>query len=108
MSDHRIIQNERRINFTCTNRGFETNLQKGKTHARRRAKGSVFRSPLVTTDDRYTLWLEHAINQRTRQQTYWLMWYDPNGVPTIPASSVIDATEIRELGKRLCDFVEIP
>jgi hypothetical protein len=36
-----------------------------------------------------SLWLEHVSDRKEAGANYyWFMWYDPNGWPTIPASSI--------------------
>ncbi len=109
MLDKRIIQNGRSVDFTCSNRLFETDINKGKPHGVGQggvahALGSVFDAPLVSHGG-YTLWLEHAINRKDQSEKYWLMWYDPNGIPTIPLSSVMDRADIQEMSRQLSSFV---
>lgn len=93
--------------FTCSNKRFHTDITKGERHGLRKARGSVFPQPLVSSDSGYTLWLEYVVDKKEKGETFWLMWYDPNGSPTIPMSSVISADKIREMTSRLAGFIEI-
>ncbi|HUZ72960.1 MAG TPA: hypothetical protein VMU87_08235 [Stellaceae bacterium] len=102
-TDHRIDQNGQRLNFTCENRRYLTDINKGKPHGAGFAKGSVFDSSLITHGS-YTLWLEHVLEKGTGAETYWLMWYD-GGRPTIPLSGVLDKSEIQEMSRQLASFV---
>jgi hypothetical protein len=92
--------------FTCSNHGFQTNTAKGERHGPRKAAGSVFGQPLVSSNG-YTLWLEHVTEKKTGKETFWLMWYDPKGSPTIPASSVISEDQVEELKRRLSTFIDL-
>ena len=49
--DHRIDQSGQRLNFTCSNSRFQTDVAKGKPHGDGLAKGSVFDGPLVSHDE---------------------------------------------------------
>lgn len=96
--------------FTCSNRRFYTNTAKGKRHGRGRAAGSVFGQPLVSSNG-YTLWLEHVIERvkgrAQGKETFWLMWYDPDGSPTIPMSGVISVDQVKEMASRLSTFIDL-
>ncbi len=105
MRDHRIQNNGQRLDYTCENRRFRTNVaMNAETGARPRAPASVFRGPLIDHDG-YSLWLEHVIEIATGERCYWLMWYDANGWPTIPLSGVLDRSEIPTMAGRLASFV---
>jgi len=66
--------------------------------------GSVFEEPLVPGD--YSLWLEYAVDTKTDSETFWLMWYDADGSPTIPLSGVISAGQVRDMASRLATFIK--
>ena len=53
----------------------------------------------------YSLWLEHVEEISTKDEVYWLMWYDGNGMPTIPMSGIFDKDELSEMTKQLASFV---
>ncbi len=93
--------------FTCDNLGFQTNTQKGMSHGLGKAKGSVFKKPLVVSIDGKTLWLEHVIDKKNHSETFWLMWYGSDGSPTIPMSGVISADQVKEMASRLADFIKL-
>lgn len=86
--------------FTCSNQRYNTDIDHGEPHATADALGSVFREPLVDNGG-YTLWLEHVIDRKHGSRTFWLMWYDRDGSPTIPASGVVSLEQIGEMASRL-------
>jgi hypothetical protein len=92
--------------FTCSNRRFHTNTCEGKPHGAGQEKGSVFDEPLLSSEG-YTLWLEHVLDRAEGRKTFWLMWYDPDGSPTIPLSGVFSHDQIREMTSRLASFIEV-
>jgi hypothetical protein len=93
--------------YTCENLRYGTNTGKGYAHGPSQASGSVFAQPLVIHNG-YSLWLEHVTEKATSAETFWLMWYDPNGSPTIPLSGVFDAPDIQEMASRLAAFIQVP
>lgn len=113
--DHRIEvkdkgHNGQRLAFTCENRRYRTNIKKGEPHSpQSQTQGSVFPSALVNHDG-WSLWLEHVEEKHVEEigtpaEVYWLMWYDPDGRPTIPLSGVFDRTELSAFVGRLAQFV---
>lgn len=103
MSDHRILTPDGPLPFTCENEGYKTNVEKGEHHGQScYPRGSVFLTPLINYNG-YTLWLEHVIEKATQYHAYWLMWYKPDGVPSIPASSIFGKDELRQMISRLAD-----
>ena len=103
--DYRIHIDDRVIPYSCENRRFRTNIQKGREHAPlANTKGSVLRSALLDRDG-YSLWLEHVVEIDTAAELYWLMWYDSNGQPTIPLSGVLNRAELSHMVGQLMDFV---
>lgn len=83
--DHRIISNGKRIDFSCENTRYKTDLSKHVADGR---PGSVLPFALYSSGE-YSLWLEHVIEKKNSKHVYWLMWYK-NGIPTIPMSGVLD------------------
>jgi len=104
MPDHRIIQNGQPISFTCENRRFMTNIARGSAHGAAPARGSVFPNSLINHGG-YTLWLEHVVEKEGVPDLFWLMWYDPAGIPTIPLSGIFDRNDLREMLGQLANFV---
>ena len=89
--------------FTNENSRFRTNTAKGYPHGPGRPAGSVFPTPLF--DDGYSLWLEHVIELATGSESYWLMWYDPQGKATIKISGVMGREDLKALAQKL---IEVP
>lgn len=104
--DSRITgEDNQPIAFTCRNRRFETNIRKGEPHKPfADTLGSVFPEPLIDHDG-YTLWIEHVWEPETDAEYYWLMWYNPEGIPTIPLSGVFDRTDLEAMVSRLARLV---
>ncbi|MBU4273660.1 MAG: hypothetical protein KKA28_17500 [Planctomycetes bacterium] len=104
--DHRATgPNGARIPYTCENQAFTTNVGKGHAHGTLSpTRGSVFANPLISAGG-YSLWLEHVLEKTTHQKFYWLMWYDPKGIPTIPLSGVFTKDDLRQMMSQLADFV---
>lgn len=92
--------------FTCSNYRFDTKTNAGKPHGAGQASGSVFDTALVTHPGGYSLWLEHVTDKQGGPDVFWLMWYDQNGDPTIPASGVLDLQQLRDVAKGLIDYAE--
>jgi hypothetical protein len=91
--------------YTCENWAFKTNVSKGHAHGTfSQALGSVFDRPLISADG-YSLWLEHVVEKANQQEVYWLMWYDRDGVPTIPLSGVFTKDNLQEMVSLLAGFV---
>jgi len=91
--------------FTCANRRFQTNISKGHPHGVGNAGGSVFAQALVNSG--YSLWLEY-VSGKDGEEMFWLMWYDPDGSPTIPLSGVFEAPDIQEISRGLASFIQVP
>lgn len=92
------------IDFTCANRNYETNEQKGHSHGTYgAARGSVF-SDCILASGSYTLWLEHVTEKATGEDFFWLMWYD-GVVPAIPLSGVFKKDDLGEIARRLSEFI---
>lgn len=94
--------------FTCENRRFATALHKGQAHGAAPVGGSVFPSALFSHPD-YSLWLEYVTDKNDgNSDFFWLMWYDQSGNPTISVSGVFGKDELREMTRRLTDFIQVP
>ncbi len=87
--------------FTNENARFRTNTAKGFPHGAGQSAGSVFPDPLFDQD--YSLWLEHVIEPATGSESYWLMWYDTSGRPTIKTSGVMGREDLKTLAQKLID-----
>ncbi len=85
--------------FTCSNRGFETNVKRGQPHVEGSASGSVFHEPLVSSG--YTLWLEYVTDKGGGEDRFWLMWYDDEGTPKIPMSGVMTEPQLKDMVRKL-------
>jgi hypothetical protein len=106
MRDHRIERDGMRLDYTCENARFRTNIDMGETHAGYQSRGSVFREPLVLNEDDYSLWLEHVSDRRNPDERYyWLMWCDPSGHPTIPMSGILSREHIANMQRLLASFI---
>jgi hypothetical protein len=79
----------------------------GKTHGRAKAKGSVFVRALLTASNNHSLWLEYVTDKKGDSETFWLMWYDPEGSPVIPMSGVISIDQIKEMSRQLAGFIKL-
>jgi hypothetical protein len=105
MKDWRIDQNGARLDFTCANARFRTNINMGESHDDCPSRGSVLREPLVQNDEGYSLWLEYVSEPRNPDaHYYWLMWYDPTGQPTIPMSSIFSHEHIANMQRLLANI----
>ena len=110
--DHRIEENGQRLSYTCANRGYRTNVHLNTSYAHRDAShpdrpgsdnlGSVFDRPLA--QDGESLWLEHVVDNEGHP-CYWLMWYDPSGVPKLPASGILSRENIADMQRLFASFI---
>ena len=106
--DHRILADGSRVDFSCENYRFRTSIARGMPHGQCPTGGSVTGEPLIQTSDGFTLWLEHVESADAGEdgnQLYWLMWYDQNGIPTIPLSSIFDRDQLTEMLRQLLRFI---
>ncbi len=106
-TDHRMNGPSGPVPFTCENRRFRTDVSKGQPHGKSPAKGAVTGKPLVDVGG-YSLWLEHVETTDDDGPTgdyYWLMWYDPSGLPTIPMSGVFGPDDLARMVEQLMAFV---
>jgi hypothetical protein len=103
--NHRLELNGQRLSYTCANARFRTNIKKGSPHRSDSGhRGSVFSEPLAQSDG-YSLWLEHVIDHRSSDEYYWLMWYDPAGLPTIPLSGILSRDEVANMQRLFASFI---
>jgi hypothetical protein len=103
-TDHRIELNGQRLDYTCANRRFKTNIEAGRRHGSQSAnRGSVFDEPLAESDS-CSLWLEHVVDVE-RGEYYWLMWYDSSGAPTMPMSGILSRNDIANMQRMLASFI---
>jgi hypothetical protein len=103
--DHRIIQADgERLDFTCQNMRYKTNISRGFAHAPNPIQGSVLSEPLSERDGN-SLWLEHVVRtDDPEEDCYWLMWYK-NGHPAIPMSGILDKQDIQNMQRLLAAFI---
>lgn len=102
--DHRLVgASGAKLPFSCGNRRYRTNINKGVPHGASPTRGSVF--PVALINHGYSLWLEHVEEIGSGDEVYWLMWYDSNGTPTIPMSGIFDKAELGEMTKQLTGFL---
>ena len=95
----------RRVPYSCENKRFRTNVNIGRRHGAALTRGSVTGDALIGSGG-YTLWLEHVEEIGDPQaEWYWLMWYDPSGVPTVPLSSVFTRAQLADMVRELMQFV---
>jgi hypothetical protein len=99
--DWRIAANGRRLDYTCENARFRTDVVKGEKHGRNHTCGSVFREPLFKSVHGYSLWLEHVVDRKTSDRScYWLMWYE-RGRPTVPMSAILREDDLTKMAQLL-------
>ena len=104
-----IVSNGTPLNHTVENKGYKTNVNEGFPHLIGQThKGSVTQRPIYDggTGDN-SLWLEHVIHKSSGNKCFWFMWYDPNGIPQMPGSSVIDEDSIMEVVRNI-SRIEFP
>jgi hypothetical protein len=92
--------------YTCSNNRYETNSSKGYPHGPGQALGSVFEEPLYDKEG-YSLWLEYVTEKKTGEPSFWLMWYDGNGHPTIQYSAIFDGDQIRKMVAEFAKFIQV-
>jgi len=104
--DFRILNGGHRLDFTCENRRYRTNIQKGNPHSPLSSHlGNVFNEPLYNGGN-VSLWLEHAIDNLGSSECYWLMWYDnTTGQPTIPLSGALNKDEVINMQRLFAGFI---
>ena len=100
MKDNRIINAATgdRLNFTCENRQFKTNIGRGHPHGTGQPRGSVYEEPLLISNG-WSLWLEHVVNVNDDSNVLWLMWYDGEK-PAIPMSGIFGLGDFEQMLSR--------
>lgn len=69
--------------FTCSNKKFETNIEKG-------FEGSVTKNPIYK-DKSVVLRLEYVREKKkTDNELFWFIWYNIDGTPKLIESAVFD------------------
>jgi hypothetical protein len=90
--------------FTCSNARYHTDTSKGFPHGVGRAGGSYFDTAVIQAPDGYSLWMEYVVDGHGpgawQPSPIWLMWYDPQGNPTISQSATFDLSMVREIVTR--------
>jgi hypothetical protein len=93
------------VDFSCHNYRFETDTSRGCAHDACPTLGSVFPHAVLSVNG-WSLWLEYVLDHREHDRDwFWLMWYSPAGMPTIPLSGVFRKGDIAEIVKRLGEFI---
>jgi hypothetical protein len=59
--------------------------------------GSIFDEALLRASNNQSLWLEYVTDKQGNSETFWLMWYDAEGDPSIPMSGVVSLDQIKEM-----------
>ena len=99
MAEHVTDPDGNPLLFTCKNRAFKTNIEKGYPHGSNHAGGSVFPEPLIV-QGKLSLWLEHVKAERDDKDLFWLMWYE-DGKIKIPLSGVFSKEELKGMISKL-------
>ena len=104
LADARVVDptTSRRIDYTCENARFKTDITQGYPHGPQAgaARGSVYADALLQSNG-WSLWLEYVADKRGGAGVFWLMWYEPNGKPTMPMSAVFSRADFEEMIGRL-------
>jgi len=91
------------VEFSCRNKRFQTNIDRGFAHRPSQTRGSAIPDPLVENNG-WTLWLEYVSEPEDPAATwFWLMWYNSDGVPTIPLSGVFDRGHLANMIRQLVE-----
>lgn len=91
MAGGNINDGTRDLPFTCENRGYRTDISHGYEHHQGEGyRGSATRTAIYEEEGDYSLWLEHAVKvSNSNDRTLWLIWYTPDGRPSIPGGALI-------------------
>jgi hypothetical protein len=101
--DARIGAPNNPVDFSCRNRKFQTNIERGFADTPSQTRGSAIPAPLVQNNG-WTLWLEYVSELEDPDTTwFWLMWYAPDGLPTIPLSGVFDRNHLADMIRQLVE-----
>jgi len=95
--DYRIPKdnNGTKLDFTCENHGYKTDITMGSNKGRKGSPGSALRSSLVEHTDGRSLWLEYVkgkVANNKKEQLFWFIWYDKDGKPTMNGGTVFSRT----------------
>lgn len=92
-------------NFTCANRKFKTNINKGYKHLPEHDYlGNAFKEPLFN-ENNCSLFLEHVVDIKSGEENlFWFMWYK-NGKPIINASAVFDKEDLIEISQNIKELL---
>lgn len=82
-----IDENGKRLPFTCKNTIYSTDINKGYKHGKISTRGNFLRKAIATYEGN-TLWLEHVIDRNGIDNLLWFIWYDKEGYPKTPGSTV--------------------
>ena len=107
--DHRIVgKSGEPIPFTYEDSYYATDVGRGFMHGRRAfvARGSVLKSPLIRNSEGRSLWLEHVVCKNTGERSYWLMWYDSEGKPTMRGGATFAKPDLKKMLKQLSSVEE--
>lgn len=99
-SDNRVTLGEERLDFTCENKGYRTNINKGFSHGTYATTGGSRLAKALVERHLYTLWVEHVTEISTGADWLWLMWYR-EGKPTIPMSGVFSEDDFQLIQQML-------
>jgi hypothetical protein len=105
-TDARILDQTtgQRLNYTCENNRFKTDISRGHPHGIQGTGGSAYAEAILLSNG-WSLWLEHVVEKTNDQEWLWLMWYEPNGRPTIPLSGVFTLSDLEKMVGRLLPLV---
>lgn len=105
--DRRILRNGQRMDYTCENKGYETDTYAGYSHSTFSTNGGSFFSQPLISSGVYSIWLEHVIEKSSQKKCYWIMWYDASGQPAIPISAVFYEDELQTMRALLAENVTL-
>lgn len=91
MAGHNILHGTHSLPFTCSNNGYMTDVSAGYPHHEgEQHRGNAIHGAVYEEEGENSLWLEHVVrDDNPRDRTLWLMWYTPDGRPTIPGGALI-------------------
>jgi hypothetical protein len=96
------------LDYTCENNLYKTDINKGYKHYKKHDyKGCVTETPLLKLKNSNSLWLEYVIDKQSKEKGIWLMWYDKNGYPAIPASAIIYLEHLNEVIKNFISILKL-
>ena len=99
MASHLLRIDGNALRFTCTIGRRHTDITTGHEHGAGKARGSALEAPLVENGP-LSLWLEHVVDEKTKERGYWLMWYRA-GKPAVSMTPMLNAADLRSVGTTL-------